>query len=129
MSGAIAGMFISLTIIFSFDGADYIDSHGLFMLKQIIGSMIYGAIAMGGSIVYEIERWSVVRATATHYILTMSSFLVINHLLGWFGTGIWLVVAFVGLTLGYVIIWIVQSVQYSREVKNMNDELEQLRRR
>lgn len=127
MLGAIIGMFIPIAIMFGTDGADYIDSHGLILLKQIIGSMIYGAIAMGGSVVYEIESWSIVRATSTHYILTMSSFLIANYLLEWFGNGIWLAVAFICMTMGYLIIWLVQSALFSRRVKEMNEELEKLR--
>ncbi len=127
MSGAIISMFISITIMYSFDGTDFMDSHGLIMLKQIIGSMIYGAIAMGGSVVYEIESWSIVRATATHYIMTMSSFFIVNYLLEWFGTGIWLAVAFIGFTVAYAVIWIAQSLVYSRKVKDMNEELDQMR--
>lgn len=128
MSGCLVGMFIPIIIMVCADGTEYIDSHGLILLKQIIGSMIYGGIAMGGSITYEIENWSIVKATLTHYITTMGSFLVVNYLLEWFGTGTTLVFAFAGLTVGYFFIWLTQSLLYSKRVKKVNEELNLIKR-
>ena len=119
-------MLISAIIMFSFDGAEFVDSHGLEVLRQITGSFIYGAIAMGGSITYEIESWGIVKATATHYIVTMSSFLITNYLLGWFGTGKFLFFAFAGFTVAYIIIWISQALAYSKQVREVNEMLELL---
>lgn len=126
LAGGFAGMIISVIVCFLLEDAEYIDSHGLEMLRQLAGSFLYGGIAMGGSITYEIESWGIVKATAIHYIVTMSSFLVTNYVLGWFGTGNGLAFAFAGFTIGYIIIWLIQSLTYAKQVREVNERLKLL---
>jgi hypothetical protein len=126
MEGCIIGELISIMICVFVNGTEWVDSNGLEFLRQIIGSMIYGGIAMGGSVVYEIESWSIVRVTATHYITTMISFLIANTVLGWFGTGIALWIAFICMTIGYILIWLIQAGVFAVQVREVNRELRQL---
>ena len=129
LSGCLIGVYIPVVIVLCAEGPQYIDSHGLEMLRQIVGSMIYGGIAMGSSVFYEIESWGIVRATSSHYLLTMSSFLVANYVLGWFGTGVVLIITFVCMTVAYIIIWLIQYITYKRQIREINKELEMLRRK
>ncbi|MCR5234751.1 MAG: DUF3021 domain-containing protein [Lachnospiraceae bacterium] len=129
LSGCLIGVYIPVVIVLCADGPQYIDSHGLEMLRQIVGSMIYGGIAMGSSVFYEIENWGIVRATSSHYLLTMSSFLVANYILGWFGTGGVLIITFICMTVAYIIIWLIQYSTYKRQIREINKELEMLRRK
>jgi Flp pilus assembly protein TadB len=129
LSGCLIGVYIPVVIVLCAEGPQYIDSHGLEMLRQIVGSMIYGGIAMGSSVFYEIESWGIVRATSSHYLLTMSSFLVANYVLGWFGTGVVLIITFVCMTVAYIIIWLIQYSTYKRQIREINKELEMLRRK
>ncbi len=129
LSGCLIGVYIPVVIVLCAEGPQYIDSHGLAMLRQIVGSMIYGGIAMGSSVFYEIESWGIVRATSSHYLLTMSSFLVANYVLGWFGTGVVLIITFVCMTVAYIIIWLIQYSTYKRQIREINKELEMLRRK
>lgn len=124
--GCLIGVYIPIVIVLCADGPQYVDSHGLEMLRQIVGSMLYGGIAMGSSVFYEIESWSIVRATASHYLLTMGSFLVANQILGWFGTGMILVITFICMTVAYIIIWIVQYARYKKQINEVNEELKML---
>ena len=126
LSGCLIGVFIPVVIVLCIDGPQYVDSHGLEMLRQIFGSMIYGGIAMGSSIFYEIESWGIVRATLSHYILTMGSFLIANRVLGWFGTGTVLVITFICMTVAYIIIWLVQYSLFKKQIREVNKELEML---
>ncbi len=95
------------------------------LLAQLFGSGIYGAICMGGTIVYDIESWSLIRATATHYITTFTAFFITNALLGWFGSDI-VLIAFIFLTIGYFIIWIIEYTIYKRQVRKLNEDLKSL---
>ena len=126
MEGCIIGELISIMLCVFVNGVGWVDSNGLELLRQMIGSMIYGGIAMGGSAVYEIESWSIVRATATHYITTMTSFLIANTILGWFGTGIVLWIVFICLTIGYILIWLIQAGVFVVQVREVNMELRRL---
>ncbi len=95
------------------------------LMAQLIGSGIYGAIAMGGSVVYEIESWSLLRATVTHYVTTFASFFVVNFLLKWFD-GLTVLIAFLFFTAAYFIIWIIQYTSWKRQIKRINQELSEM---
>ena len=95
------------------------------LMAQLIGSGIYGAIAMGGSAVYEIERWSLLRATLTHYITTFASFFIVNFLLGWFD-GIGALIAFLCFSGAYFVIWIIQYASWKREIRKINENLSEM---
>lgn len=41
-------------------------------ITHIVIGGIYGAVAMGSSVVYGIEKWSIARATATHFLLVFA---------------------------------------------------------
>ena len=65
-------------------------------LAQILLGGIPGALAMGSSVVYGIEKWSILRATVTHFIITMSALLFGGYVLQWFGTDrtpLWIMMA------------------------------------
>lgn len=95
------------------------------LMAQLIGSGIYGAIAMGGSVVYEIESWSLLRATVTHYVTTFFSFFVVNFLLKWFD-GLTVLIAFLFFTVAYFIIWLIMYTSWKREVRRINQELSEM---
>lgn len=95
------------------------------LLVQLIGSGFYGAVAMGGTISYDIERWSLLRATLTHYILTFASFFVVDLILGWFD-GIGLLIAFLAFSGAYFVIWLIMYALWKREIRKINEDLSEM---
>ncbi len=124
MLGFSIGLIIGAVMYVAFASADEITT-GEGLLAQLIGSGIYGAIPMGGVIAYDIERWSLLRATLTHYILTFAAFFVVNLILGWFG-GIGLLIAFLALSGAYFVIWIIMYTTWRREIRKINEELSEM---
>ena len=55
---------------------------GAFLMQTLL-SGLYGAIGMGGAIVYELEDWSLLKASVIHYLLSTLSFYPIALYLGW----------------------------------------------
>ena len=51
---------------------------------NLLLSGIYSAVVMGSSIVYDIEEWSIARATATHFLLSFSLYFLLVLSMGWF---------------------------------------------
>lgn len=96
---------------------------GIMLFMQFIGSGLFGTIAMGGSIVYEFENWSLARATITHYLVTFISFLIVNYLLGWFDNRI-IAIALIALTVGYLLIWMFEYLSWKKQVRDLNKYLE-----
>lgn len=94
-----------------------------FLLMQLFGSGIYGAIANGGAIVYDFESWSLGRATLTHYLVTFVSMFITSKILGWFPHGIllWLFLAF---SIAYLAIWLTEYYLWKKEIAKINGQLE-----
>ena len=91
------------------------------LLLQILFSGLYGAVCMGGTVVYEIEEWPLVRASLTHYGMCMLLYLPISLLLGW-NNGLSELLIVIGImTAVYFIIWLVMFLRYRAEVRELND--------
>ena len=119
-SGAFISMGISVLISMFSWGPEYVNSHGIDTLIQLGGSAVYGAIAMGGSIVYDIESLGILKSTAGHYVATFVAFLIANHTLKWFGSGLMLVIILIIMTFIYVVIWLVQYLLWRKEIREIN---------
>lgn len=91
---------------------------------NLVISGIYGAVAMGSSIVYDVEKWSIARATATHFLLVFALYFLLVLSMGWFSLSdpvFWIVVG--AMVAGYILIWLLQYLSYKRKIREMNDEL------
>lgn len=90
---------------------------------------LLGALCMGSSVIYDIESWSVLRCTATHFLITFGGFIAFYAGLIAIGVSnlpplgirIFIVVIFV---IVYFCIWLVQYLIYRRKVKKMNAKLQ-----
>ncbi len=97
----------------------------IILFTELIGSGIHGAICMGGTIVYDIESWGLRRATITHYLLVLLSFIIANELLNWFPHSILSLAIAIGTGL-YLIIWIVEYIIWKSQIRQMNRDLNKL---
>ena len=91
---------------------------------NLVISGIYGAVAMGSSIVYDVEKWSITRATATHFLLVFALYFLLVISMGWFSLSdpvFWIVVG--TMVAVYILIWLLQYLSYRRQIREMNDEL------
>ena len=94
-------------------------------IPYILLSGIPGCVAMGSTVVYDIEKWSVARATVTHFLITFLCFYLLAFALGWFRFGdslFWTITA--AMVAGYIIIWLIQYLIYKRQIRKMNDNLQ-----
>lgn len=134
-----------LLVVFGFIGGMIMNS--LFMLDEITGFIngtgeltigklifyflmggIFGAVNCGSSIVYDIERLSILGATVIHFLLVFTMFFG-------FGFGIWgfhiedaaVWIIFVCMVIAYFIIWLAQYTIYKKEVRKLNEELNKIR--
>ena len=93
-------------------------------LPHILVGGVYGAVAMGSSIVYDIESWSIARATVTHFLACFGLYFLIVITMGWFRLDdptFWMVIAL--MVIAYVLIWLFQYLSYKRTIRKMNQEL------
>ena len=101
-----------------------------FLMLNILLSAVFGALCMGSSSVYGIEKWGILRATATHFVIVFASFNIIALPLGWFSFGsieYWII--HVVMIVVYFLIWLFQCLIYRHKVKELNRELEKWKSR
>ena len=129
--GFVAGVLIGAWIIY-LEVPGYLTEVGVSFgdVLTMLFSGIYGALAMGSTVVYDIESWSILKATIVHFLVTMVGMIV------FFAVGIVigeielpeknvLIIMSVCFVGAYIIIWLVQYLIYRYKVKKMNEELRQ----
>lgn len=118
----LAGFVIGAAIVICLVLLDSQPLQGAF--AHIVIGGIYGAVAMGSSVVYGIEKWSIARATATHFLLVFALYFLLVISMGWFSLSdpvFWIVVG--AMVAVYILIWLIQYLSYRRQIREMNDEL------
>ena len=126
--GALMGIAICL-ILYGFGLYDeIIIDDKPFVIMQFVGSALNGIICMGSTIVYDIDNLGLSKVTLLHYVITLVSFLCFNFLLGWFSEfNIILILAV--FTVAYFIIWLINYLVYKREIRRINIELEDIKKK
>lgn len=89
---------------------------------------IPGAVAMGSAVIYDIEKWSILRATAAHFLISMGAILMGCFVLKWFkpwSTPFWIMLA--AELAAYVLIWLIMYRGYRGKVRKLNEMLKESR--
>ena len=98
------------------------------VILQTLLSGLLGAIAMGGTEVYELERWPLALSSLTHYGMIVVTYTAIALSLGWVGGAAELLITIFIQTAAYAAIWMVIFLRYKRKVRELNELLEKSNR-
>ena len=93
---------------------------------QTAVTMVYGAVMAGISVIWELERWSLLRQTATHFVICSAMTLPVAYFMQWIEQSLAGVLVYFGIFAAiYVIIWV--SIYYStrKKIKQMNSRVEE----
>lgn len=132
--GMAIGMVITLVISFCMrDGRFYYVPPALTVdwgsevnaaLVQVIGSGLYGAISCMSSIVWEIERWSLLKITVVHFVWLTVPTICIAYLLYWMPHH-WLgIVGYLGMfVVIYAGIWCSIYFPLKRKVRKIREKI------
>lgn len=98
------------------------------LIVYLVTSGIYGMISMGSSVVYDIEEWSIAKATTVHFIVTLVGFYALGMIEGWltFGDAVFCIMS-VAFVVVYFVIWMIQYLAFKRQVNEMNALLEKFK--
>ena len=89
---------------------------GAFSL-QMAAAMLIGAIWSGASVIWEVERWSLLRQTLTHFLLCSVVCLPIAWAMDWMADQPgWYLFGFVAMYAG---IWLINYLQIRRRVREI----------
>ena len=85
---------------------------------------------MGGSALYDIEEWGLLKCTVIHYIVVMGGYFILAFSLRWFTRDdtVEIVIVVAMMTVGYFIIWLVNYLSYKVQLNNINKELDELKK-
>ncbi|MBQ6153351.1 MAG: DUF3021 domain-containing protein [Ruminococcus sp.] len=100
----------------------------LAMILQSLFSGIYGAICFAGVCFYDIERWPLALATGAHCAAIILIYIPVALLLGWVSS-ITEILFIAGIQLvAFFIIWLILYFIYKKQVKELNEMQENLRK-
>ena len=146
VSGFVLGILLCTAITVFTSGADTgtihlcvpsfekaVGNNTLALILQTVISGIYGAVVMGSTVIYDIEtedvrKWSILKATVTHCVITFTSYYITGFILHWFSIkdvkqNLFMLAVF---AVVYTAIWLCNYLSYRREVKEFNKELDKL---
>lgn len=139
--GAPIGVTIStlITVLFSLlygDGAYYPVVPGLeaacgseirAVVVQLLGSMLYGALCGGMSVIWDIEEWSLLRQTATHLIFFSAVTMPLAWLMHWMEHSLGGILGYLGVFfLIYLGIWASRYMAMKRKLREINERIREM---
>ncbi|MCR5137315.1 MAG: DUF3021 domain-containing protein [Oscillospiraceae bacterium] len=90
------------------------------LLVSLLLYGLYGACCMAGTVLYEIESWSLARATAVHYLGVMLGYVIADLALGWRMPLKELLLIETFMTVSFFLIWLILYLRYRAMVKDLN---------
>ena len=140
ISGILLGLII--TVIFSIqtpggrigfvnpDFAGEIGNLPVALLIQSVLTGLLGVVGYGGSEVYRIDNWSILKATTIHFGAVIVVFFAIGFSLHWMsvddGTAILIMLGI--YILVYAALWIIQYLRVKSQVRDINSGLEKMKK-
>ena len=84
-----------------------------------------GAVNVGTTTIYSLERWGLLRCTLTHFLIAMTTCCTVGFILGWLslrepGT-LWILAV---CAVVYFIVWLVMYLIYKRQIRRINAALQ-----
>lgn len=124
-TGFALGLLVGLCFLTASGIGAYYAQHGLGRLMLYLAlSGVLGAVNMGSSTIYSLERWGLLRCTLTHFCITITSVCAVGFILGWLSLNkpgtLWMLA---GCTVVYFIIWLVMYLIYKRQIRRINAAL------
>ena len=119
--GILVGLgFLSITGV----GTYYVQKGADGLALYLALSGLLGAVGMGGTTIYSLEHWGLLRCTATHFVVTLLAYCAVGFTLGWLdprdpATPY----MFLGYVIAYCIIWLVMCLIYKRQIRRINEAL------
>ena len=130
------GVLLTIVIYFGviFFGQEPLGGYEIesFLKRLLIGMLsggLMGIIGNGGSVIYEVENWSIFRTTVTHFAMAFSAFLIIGFLNNWLSPkdvlfNIFMITIWIAV---YFMIWLMQYLIFKKEVKEINRGLQMMK--
>lgn len=139
--GAPIGVTISLiiTIIFSLclghgeyfpaphELIDWCANETTAVIVQMLCSLLVGAICGGSSVIWEMEKWSLLKQTLIHFAVIAVPFFGVGYIMHWLPHHLYGALGYIGgFILVYLIMWLSIYFSIKWKVKKMNVHLQEI---
>ena len=123
--GFAAGILVGLGFLLPHGVGAYYAEYGAGWIALHLGmSGLLGAVNMGSTTIYDLERWGLLRCTLTHFLIAMSCLCLIGFSMGWFSLRDPVTLGILAIcVVGYFIIWRIMCLRYQRELRRINKAL------
>lgn len=96
------------------------------VLLQGACSLLYGAAWGGASVIWEMERWSLLRQTVTHLVICSSATFPVAYFMRWMPRNVGGIFGYYGIFLGiYAFIWLMTYVSMRARVRAFNQKVQE----
>lgn len=97
------------------------------VIVQMICSLFVGAVCGGSSVIWEIEKWSLLKQTLVHFAIISVPFFGVGYLMNWLPHYIYGALGYVGgFVLVYLIMWCSIYFSIKSKIKKMNRQLREM---
>lgn len=91
---------------------------------QTLCSMLYGAAFAGASVIWDVERWSLLRMTLTHLAVVSLATLPVAWIMRWMPHSVVGIIIYFAIFFGiYTVIWLSQYSAMKKRVQLWNKRL------
>lgn len=95
------------------------------VLLQTVSAMLYGAVWAGASLIWEQERWSLLRQTVTHLVICSIATFPIAYFLRWLEPNLAGIAKYFGIFFGiYLLVWLCQYSNIKRRIRQINEKMQ-----
>lgn len=94
------------------------------VLLQSACSLLYGAAWAGASLIWEQERWSLLRQTATHFVVGSAATLPVAYFMRWMEHSVLGVAVYFGIFIAvYFVIWATLYFSIRKKLREVNSRI------
>lgn len=94
------------------------------VIAQTIISMIYGAILGGTSVIWTIDRWSLIKQTITHLLIYSTATFPVAYFLYWMPHNVISILIYYSVFITiYFFIWLISYTKTKIAIKKINTKL------
>ena len=96
------------------------------VVLQALLSMVYGAAWAGASVIWDVERWSLLKMTLVHLLVTSLATFPIAYFARWMPHNTTGIVLYIGIFVAiYAGIWFSQYGAMKKKIRAMNERIQQ----
>lgn len=98
------------------------------VILQLACSLVVGAVCGGSSVIWEIEKWSLLKQTLIHLAVIAVPFFGIGYVMNWMPHYLYGALGYVGGFIAvYLIMWISIYFSIKAKIKKINKQLHEIR--